>query len=267
MTVIAPSPVEIALAALIGLLIGSFLNVVIFRGPRLWGLTDGPPLGGLEAPRSYCPSCRQPIVWTGLIPVASFILQRGKCAACEAPISARYPVVELLGGAVAVAALLAFGVAPTALAAACFGWALIALAFIDAETGYLPDAITLPLGLAGLSANAFSLFVPLKDAAIGAAIAYASFRLIDLAYKKLRGREGLGGGDAKLLAAIGAWGGWASLPLVVGTAAVATLAFVAYREIRSGGERQSEAEIPFGPGLCAAGFIGFIGARLVFGGL
>lgn len=236
-----------------GLAIGSFLNVVIHRGPTMWSLVDGEPRGDLVSPRSYCPACRTPIPSWRLVPVVSFLVQRGRCAACGAPISPRYPAVELLGGLVPVAALAAFGPTSSALAASAFGFALIALAFIDLETGYLPDAITLPLVACGLVANGFGLFVAPADAAIGAAAGYLALRAVAFAFEGLRGKEGLGRGDAKLLAAIGAWAGWQVLPFVVFAAAAATLAGFGVARL-AGRKAGLEEAIPFGPGLCAAGF-------------
>jgi leader peptidase (prepilin peptidase)/N-methyltransferase len=234
----------------VGLTVGSFLNVVIHRGPVLWGLVDGPTRGDLVAPRSYCPSCKTPLRIANLIPVLSYFAQRGRCARCDARISARYPIVETFGAASAVLAVLMFGWTPAALAAAIFAFALIPLAVIDLETGYLPDAITLPLIGAGLAANAAELFTPLRDAVIGAAAGFTAFWAIGVIYERLRKRDGLGLGDAKLLAAIGAWTGWAHLPIVILIAALGTLGVIAVRQ----GMKADDA-IPFGPGLCAAGFL------------
>jgi leader peptidase (prepilin peptidase)/N-methyltransferase len=244
-------------AALLGLIGGSFLNVVIFRGPSIWGLVDGATRGTLAAPGSYCPACRAAIPAHRLIPLVSYFLQRGRCAECGAAISPRYPAVEALGAIVALSSLAAFGATWAALAAAFFGFALIALAFIDLESGYLPDAITLPLIVAGLAANGLNLFTPFREAAIGAAAGYLAFRAIGVAFEKLRGKEGLGQGDAKLLAAIGAWGGWTVLPFVVLAGAVVTLAAVIAQRLR-GKQAPMDEPIPFGPGLCAAGFIALL---------
>ncbi|MCB2114376.1 MAG: prepilin peptidase [Parvularculaceae bacterium] len=237
----------------VGLFIGSFLNVVIYRGPRLWDLVAGEARGSLAGPRSYCPACKKPIPFGGLIPLLSYIVLRGRCGACAAPISFRYPVVEALGAACALASLAAFGPTPAALAAAIFGWALIALAAIDLETGYLPDAITIPLITLGLVVNAFALFAAPADALIGAAAGFVTFWAIGRAFEKLRGKEGLGLGDAKLLAAAGAWGGWIILPFVVFVGAAATL--LAIGLARTFGKRAAlDQPVPFGPGLCAAAF-------------
>ena len=241
----------------LGLLIGSFINVVIHRGPRHWGLIDGEPKGGLAAPRSYCPACKAPIPWTGLLPIISFVAQRGRCRSCGAKIALRYPIVEALGGTVALASVAILGVTWMALGAAIFGWALLALAFIDLETGFLPDAITLPLIACGLLGGGFNFIVPLGDSLIGAGVGYAAFRAIGVAYQSMRGRDGLGQGDAKLLAAIGAWGGWMILPSVVLIGAVATLGAVLIAKA-FGRARSMNDPIPFGPGLCAAGFISLL---------
>lgn len=262
MTVITAAGVFwLTMAGAIGLLIGSFLNVVIYRGPRLWGLVDGDPRGNLAAPGSYCPACRQPIAWTGLVPILSYIAQRGQCRSCSAKIALRYPIVEALGGAVALASVAVFGAGWPALGAAAFGWALLALAFIDLETGYLPDAITLPLIGAGVLAGAFHLIVRFSDCLIGAVAGYLAFRLVGAAYHKFRGRDGLGQGDAKLLSVIGAWGGWMILPAVVLSGALITLAAIGASALR--GEKASMVKpVAFGPGLCAAGFLCVLGGRL-----
>lgn len=259
-------PGVILSAGAVGLLVGSFLNVVIFRGPRLWGLIDGEERGSLAAPRSYCPACRATIPASRLIPLVSYVLQKGRCAACGAAISPRYPLVEALGAVAAVSAVAAFGLSFATLAAAAFGWALIALAFIDLETGYLPDAITLPLIGLGLVVNGVDLFTPLSDAIIGVAAGFGAFWAIARSFEALRGKEGLGLGDAKLLAAIGAWGGWMLLPGVVLVGAVATLLAIGASKL-AGGRTPMDQPVPFGPGLCAAGFIALLAAPTLLSGL
>jgi leader peptidase (prepilin peptidase)/N-methyltransferase len=251
-----PSPLPLLLGSLAGLVAGSFLNVVIHRGPSMWGLVDGEKRGDFAAPRSYCPRCGATLGPADLVPIVSYLLLKGRCRRCRAPIPWRYPAVEALGGLVAAASLLAFGIGWPALFAAAFGMALVALAFIDLETGYLPDALTLPLAAAGLAANAFGLFATFADAAIGTAAGYLAFRAVGLLFEKIRGEEGLGEGDAKLLAAIGAWGGWAALPFVVFAAAAATLAVALAR-------RKPAGPIAFGPGLCAAGFVALLASAAV----
>lgn len=247
----------------LGLLAGSFLNVVIHRGPAMWGLSDDDrgARGTLAAPRSYCPACRSQIAIADLVPVASYFALRGKCRTCGGGISLRYPAVELAGAAAAMAALAAFGATWTALFAAAFLLALIALAAIDFETGYLPDAITLPLIALGLAANATGRFVSLSDALVGAAAGYAIFQAIAWAYYRMRGREGLGGGDAKLLAAIGAWGGWVLLAPTVFIASVAALAVVGAAGL-AGQRFAGGTEIRFGPALCGGGAAMFLALGL-----
>lgn len=256
----------LAAAFALGLVAGSFLNVVIYRGPRLWGLIDGELRGDLALPRSYCPACKAQIHWTGLIPLVSFFAQRGKCRSCGATIALRYPIVEALGGAVALTSLAVLGPSWAGLTVAIFGWALVALAFIDLETGYLPNAITLPLIAAGLIANASGLFIPLADAVIGAAAGYIVFRVIGALYQSMRDRDGLGQGDAKLLAAIGAWGGWMILPLVVFIGATVTLVVIGVSRLR-GNAAPMDQPLPFGPGLCAAGFIALLLAPKILNAL
>lgn len=232
-----------------GLLIGSFLNVVIHRGPRIWGLvTDENRIGNIAHPRSYCPSCRTPLNPKNLIPIVSYVAQHGRCTFCRAKINPRYWLVEALGAVSVGLAIWAFNLSGTAMVAAIFGWFLIALAAIDFETGYLPDALTFPLIAGGLCVNVVGTLVPLTDSVFGAVLGYSVFRLIGYFFQRLRGREGLGQGDAKLIAAAGAWLGWQSLPSVILIGSVSTLVAV----VAKSGLKQpaSDLEIPFGPGLC-----------------
>jgi len=244
------------LAALVGLIIGSFLNVVIHRGPALWRLTDidedARPSGNLATPRSYCPSCHTQIPVSGLIPIASYFMLGGKCGSCQAPISARYPIVEMLGALAALAAVLAFGLTWAALFAAVFFWTLIALGAIDWETGFLPDMLTLPLIALGLIVNAVGMITHISDAMIGAAAGYGAFRLIAYVFEKLRGIEGLGQGDAKLLCAIGAWLGWQALATTVFAAAMLGLIGV-FIAMLAGKAIAKDSPLPFGPALAVAG--------------
>ncbi len=231
----------------------------------MWGLVgdDRRARGDLIAPRSYCPSCKTPIERAHLAPLLGYLLTRGRCASCGARIALRYPLVELLGAGAALGACLLFGFTLSALFAAVFFWCLIALAVIDLETGYLPDAIVLPLIAAGLIANAGDRYVLFFDAAVGAAAGYLVFALIRLAYATVRGREGLGLGDAKLLAAIGAWAGWQGLPAAVFVAAAGSLAVILV--MRLGGRRFDAGDaLPFGPGLCFGGAAVLAAGRLDF---
>jgi leader peptidase (prepilin peptidase)/N-methyltransferase len=233
-----------ALAA--GLCVGSFLNVVIHRLPRMmeraWradcaelaaGETQGVPGQALPpeepynliVPRSCCPGCGRSIRAIENVPLASWLVLRGKCAGCGQRISARYPLVELLGGLGAAWSAWHFGFGAAALGGALFIWCTIALAFIDHATGYLPDDITLPLMWSGLLLNAFGTFVPLFDAVIGAATGYLSLWSIYWLYRLLTGKEGMGYGDFKMSAAIGAFFGWKLLPLVILVSSVVGLAF------------------------------------------
>lgn len=213
---------------------------------------DGPPRGSLLLPRSYCPHCRTPIARAHLAPLFGYLALRGRCASCAAKISVRYPIVECAGAGAAVVAVLAFGATASGLFAAIFFWSLIALALIDLETGFLPDAIVLPLAVVGVIANAGGRFASLHESLIGAFAGFIALAAIGAAYRKLRGRDGLGLGDAKLLAAIGAWCGWTALAPSVFLGALATLVGVAMVRLQ-GRKINGATAVPFGPGLCFGG--------------
>ena len=218
----------IALSALGGLMVGSFLNVVIHRLPRMmeraW-LRECEELQGKEAapaerynlvaPRSACPHCRHPIAAWQNIPVLSYLLLRGKCGNCRTPIGLRYPLVELFSGLMAAIIAWRFGFSGMALAAAAFTFALIALACIDFDTQLLPDSITLPLLWLGLLFNFSHGFTDLHAAVAGAVAGYLCLWSVYWLFKLATGKEGMGYGDFKLLAAIGAWFGWQLLPAVI----------------------------------------------------
>ena len=251
---------------LVGLCIGSFLNVVIHRLPRMmerdWqaqcaeGRGETPPpteLLSLARPRSRCPHCGHPISALENIPVLSYLFLRGRCSACSARISPRYPLVEGLTGLISAFAVWHFGPTLTAAAALCLAWALIALTFIDFDTQLLPDSLTLPLLWLGLLFNLEGGLVPLSSAVIGAAAGYLSLWSVYWLFKLATGKEGMGYGDFKLLAALGAWLGWQMLPAIillsslVGAVVGVTLILLA--------NRGRDIPIPFGPYLAAAGLI------------
>ena len=253
-------------AAVLGLFVGSFLNVVIHRLPRMleheWALQaadirgeDAPEVEhiNLATPRSRCPHCGHPISALENIPLLSFLFLRGRCSHCQASIGGRYPVVEALSGVLSAYAAWHFGFTPAAAGALIFIWSMIALAFIDLDTHLLPDNITLPLLWAGLIFNLTHTYTDLASAVIGAAAGYLVLWSVFWLFKLVTGKEGMGYGDFKLLAAIGAWLGWQHLPLtlllssLVG--AIVGIALVAFaRHNRS-------TPIPFGPYLAAAGLI------------
>jgi leader peptidase (prepilin peptidase)/N-methyltransferase len=256
--------VAIVVAAVVGLVVGSFLNVVIHRLPRMlerdWQaqcaelrgetLTQTAPYN-LVVPRSACPACNHPIGALENIPVVSWLALRGRCAACGTNISMRYPIVELLGAALAAVAIWHFGPGWEGIAAIGLLWTLTALAFIDADTQFLPDDLTVPLLWAGLVANLFGLFVPLAEAVIGAVAGYLTLWSVYWAYKLVRRREGMGHGDFKLLAALGAWLGWKMLPALVLLSSLAG-AIVGIGLIVLKG-RDKAQPLPFGPYLAIAG--------------
>ncbi len=252
----------LALAGLIGLVIGSFLNVLIFRGPAIWNLIDPQtPRGSLWGPRSQCPHCQTQIRSWHNIPVISYFLLRGKCADCNGSIPAHYPLVEGLGAIAAIFSVLVFGWSFAALGAAVYLWILIALGFIDYQTGYLPDMLTLPLIALGLITSWFGFYVPFIIGLVGAVIGFLTFWLIALYYRRLRGKEGMGLGDAKLLSALGAWCGSLGLAPIVLIASVSALAWVGVTAIK-GKSIAADTPIRFGPALAMAGIIVFIGQNL-----
>jgi leader peptidase (prepilin peptidase)/N-methyltransferase len=211
------------------------------------------PVFNLIVPRSRCPSCATPITAGQNIPLLSYALQRGKCRACGWKIPLRYPAIELLTALLSVVVIAHLGITVAGAAGLGFTYALIAAAFIDLDTMYLPDSITLPLLWAGLAANLAGTFVPLSSAVIGAMAGYLSLWSIYWVFKLLTGKEGMGYGDFKLLAVLGAWMGWTIVPgaillsSVVGAVVGVTLIVV------RGHERQ--IPIPFGPYIAAAGWL------------
>jgi len=267
--------VATAIALVVGLCVGSFLNVVIHRLPKMlergWqaqcaelrGETPAPePAYNLVVPGSACPACGAPITALQNIPVVSWLMLGGKCASCKAPISARYPIVEILGGLLAAYAIWRFGPTTRGIAASVLLWALLALTMIDIDTQLLPDDLTLPLLWAGLIVNLGGLFAPLRDAVIGAVAGYLSLWTIYWLFKLIRGKEGMGHGDFKLLGALGAWLGWQVLPVIVllssVVGAVIGITLIVFRG------RDNQLPLAFGPYLAIAGAIAlFFGGPLV----
>jgi leader peptidase (prepilin peptidase) / N-methyltransferase len=262
--------------ALLGLLIGSFLNVVIFRVPVMMdqalryecaALNDPnaplPPAFNLVTPRSRCPACKAPVTALQNVPVLSWLLLGRKCASCKTPISARYPAVELATGLLSGFVAWHFGFGFVAFAALLFTWFLIALTMIDFDTQFLPDQLTYPLLWLGLLA---SLWHPVwadgaspvtpRDSIIGAACGYLSLWSIYWAFKLLTGKEGMGYGDFKLFAALGAWLGWQMLlPIILLASAVGAL-FGIVIMIRQ--RRGKDTPMAFGPFLAIAGWLAMI---------
>ena len=255
-------------ALVVGLCIGSFLNVVIHRLPRMlereWRaecaeLAGQPvpeqPHYSLVTPRSACPSCGHKITALENVPIVSWLALRGKCSACKAKISAKYPLVEALAGLGAAYAAWRFGATATTLGAVLFIWFTIALAFIDHETGLLPDSLTLPLVWVGLLVNMAAAFVPLTDAVTGAVAGYLALWLVYWGFKLLTGKEGMGYGDFKMNAAVGAFLGWKMLPLVILLSSVVGLAFGALQMFAARGKWDAGFRFHFGPYLALAGII------------
>jgi leader peptidase (prepilin peptidase)/N-methyltransferase len=253
-------------AAVLGLAVGSFLNVVIHRLPKMmeneWALqcaelrNEEPPEQArynLAVPRSACPHCGHQITAAENIPVVSWLALRGKCSACKAPISPRYPLVEAANALLWVACVVHFGPSVPAVGAMFFTSCLLVLALIDFDTTLLPDDITLPLLWAGLLLNLPGIYTGLGSAVVGAMAGYLSLWSVYWGFKLLTGKEGMGYGDFKLLAAMGAWLGWKMLPLLILLSSfVGALIGIALMILA---KRGKDIPMPFGPYLAAAGVI------------
>ncbi|MFN9029499.1 MAG: prepilin peptidase [Betaproteobacteria bacterium] len=253
-------------ATFVGLVVGSFLNVVIHRLPKMmeteWRAQcaelEGREVGeqgvyNLWVPNSHCPECKAALRVVDNIPVLSYFMLRGKCARCSVRISPRYPIVEALSALLSALVAWHFGFGWAGALALLFTWTLIALTFIDADTTLLPDSLTLPLLWVGLLANVYGVFVPLQDAVVGAAAGYLILWSIYWLFKLATGKEGMGYGDFKLLAALGAWLGWKMLlPIVLMSSVVGAVVGAVLMLLA---RRGRDIPIPFGPYLAAAGFI------------
>ena len=267
------------LLGVVGLLVGSFLNVVIHRLPKMmeqqWAAecadyvasqaptgnppapADAPARFNLWTPRSRCPSCGHPVQWYENIPVLSYLALRGRCSDCKTRISLRYPMVELLNAGLFFFCAQRWGLTPTGLAWCGFSATLVALAFIDWDTTLLPDDLTLPLLWAGLLASALQwTSLALFSSVMGAVAGYLSLWLVYWAFKLATGKEGMGYGDFKLFAALGAWFGWQALvPLILMASVVGAVVGIALKlasSLREGGY------VPFGPFLVGAGLIALV---------
>ncbi|MGB0467814.1 MAG: prepilin peptidase [Pontibacterium sp.] len=265
----------ISLAFIFALLIGSFLNVVIYRLPiimeREWQAqfddinetaaqeTQKPETFNLAVPASACPNCGHKIRWYENLPLISYLLQGGKCNGCKTAISLRYPVVELLTASLSAYLVYLYGPNEISLAIILFTWALICLTLIDYDTQLLPDAITLPLLWLGLLVNSFGMFTSLESAVAGAMLGYLSLWSVFWLFKLVTGKEGMGYGDFKLLAALGAWAGAEQLPVIILfsslVGAVVGILLIIFKR------HDSQKPIPFGPYLAVAGWIALIWGR------
>jgi len=262
--------VYLACLFVIGLAVGSFLNVVIYRLPvmmqREWKsdclefLEQAPPADeevfNLSRPRSRCGHCGHQISALENIPVISYLVLGGKCASCKTPISIQYPLVELFTGCLSLVIGWQFGVSAAAAAALILTWCLIAASGIDIGHKLLPDSITLPLLWLGILLSFFDVFVSLEDSVIGAMAGYLSLWSVFILFKLVTGKEGMGHGDFKLLAALGAWAGWKMLFVIVLTSslvgAIVGISMILLKMNERG------AQIPFGPYLAAAGWIALL---------
>ncbi|MGO1616897.1 MAG: prepilin peptidase [Oceanisphaera sp.] len=251
---------------LFGLLVGSFLNVVIYRLPvmlkRQWqqecaefsgnSMPEQPPFN-LNTPRSRCQSCQQPLNVRNNIPLLSWLLLGGRCRYCKAAISKRYPAIEFITALLSALAVWRFGASPQLIAALLLSWTLLCMTMIDIDHLLLPDNLTLPLLWVGLLININSLFIALPDAVIGAAVGYGILWSLYWLFKLATGKEGMGYGDFKLLAALGAWFGWqALLPIIL----ISSISGLLLALILMANKRLStELAMPFGPALALGGWV------------
>jgi len=263
-------PAFVLCALLLGLLIGSFLNVVIYRLPKMmqhdWRIQareilelPTEPAGktfNLILPNSSCPHCCHEIKAWENIPVVSYLALRGKCSGCKAPISMRYPLVELACGLLSAYVAWHFGFTWQTAGMLVLTWGLLAMSLIDADHQLLPDALVLPLLWLGLIANHFGLYTSLEHALWGAVAGYLSLWSVYWLFKLVTGKEGMGHGDFKLLAMLGAWGGWQVLPLtILLSSLVGTILGVIMLRLRNA---ETSTPIPFGPYLAIAGWIALL---------
>lgn len=264
------TPVLIFCVALLGLCVGSFLNVVAFRLPKIMEqefrrdaraflqLPERPERVPytLSSPPSTCPACGVRIRPWHNLPAVGWLILRGRCAACSKRISIEYPVVELVTAILSVACVWRFGYSPQLLAALVLTWALIALTVIDLHTMYLPDSITLPLLWLGLLLSLQRVFADPTSAILGAALGYLLLWSLFWSFKLLTGKEGMGYGDFKLLAALGAWMGWQTLPQILVLSAVVGAAVGL--SLMAARRAEWSSKIPFGPYIAGAGWIALI---------
>ncbi len=262
-----PFELIVTISVILGLLVGSFLNVVIHRLPKMlehsWKSdccellalknNDTPNVYNLIFPSSHCPNCNHKIRSWENIPVISYLFLKGKCSECTNKISARYPIVEAVTGILSGLVIFQFGATPEGGLLLIMLWALIALTMIDIDTQLLPDNITLPLLWLGIIANSFEIFTSLENSIYGAIAGYLSLWSVFWAFKIITKKEGMGYGDFKLLAAFGAWLGWQMLPLIIILSSFVG-AFIGIAGILILG-RDKNIPIPFGPYLAIAGLI------------
>lgn len=259
----------IASIFILGLLVGSFLNVVIHRLPlmmqREWSQqchdligSDTPEMDGLtlSKPRSRCPHCGHAITALENIPVISYLVLKGRCKECKAPISKRYPLIELFTAVISAVVAWHFGFGVAVVSALLLSWALLALTFIDVDHQLLPDSITLPLLWLGLIFNLFGTFTDINSAVVGAIAGYLALWLVYHGFRLATGKEGMGYGDFKLLAALGAWMGWQALPMIILLSSlVGALVGISLILLK---QQHRDIPIPFGPYLAAAGWLALI---------
>lgn len=271
MLLILETSTLVILFVLLGLLVGSFLNVVIYRLPVMmeieWkeairqGSENSEPAVTIEKfnlafPASRCKHCSHRIRWYENIPVISWLVLKGRCSQCESAISARYPLIEALSAVLCGVIAWKFGLTVAGISLMVLTWALIALTFIDIDHQLLPDSITLPLLWLGLLLNSFEVFTTLESAVWGAALGYLALWSVYWAFKLVTGKEGMGYGDFKLLAALGAWGGAISLPMIILFSSVAGVVLAGVLILLR--KHHAANPLPFGPYLAIAGWFAIL---------
>lgn len=270
--------INVVYGLVFGLLVGSFLNVVIYRLPNMlfanWlnecrdflgqrgsdaekavliKENTAPVIFNLAYPRSHCPKCKNPVKAWQNIPLVSYLILKGRCGHCQTHISLRYPIIELVTGVITAFVIYSLGATPAGYLAVALTWSLIVLTMIDIDHQLLPDNITLPLMWLGLIANSFSVFTDINSAVLGAVFGYLSLWSVYWGFKLITGKEGMGFGDFKLLAALGAWMGWQMLPLIILlSSVVGAVIGISMMIIKN---RDKNKTIPFGPYLAIAGWI------------
>jgi len=249
-------PLFLVCIGILSLTVGSFLNVVVARLPHTYSHNANPATPALWHPRSQCPNCQHPIQALDNIPLLSFFWLRGHCRHCRSPISIQYPLTELLTSLLSLLVAIHFGVSIQTGFALTLLWALIALSFIDFKHFILPDSITLPFMGFGILINFFDVFCSLQDSMLGSLLGYSTLWLVYKTHKAITGKEGMGYGDFKLLAMLGAWLGWQDIPLIIlfssAIGSCAGLGLILFQK------QDRHTPIPFGPYLALAGFIALL---------
>ncbi len=260
MTTLSPTTL-ILLAGLFGLLFGSFISMLSWRLPRLMECSFSEQLKQISISRSACPACHKPLNWIQLFPVFSWLASKGKCKHCQAKISARYPLIEITTALLTSLIVWQFGLTTEGILAIIFTYILITLSIIDIEHHLILDNLTLPLLWLGLIANSQLIFTTPENAIYGAVLGYLILWIVFQSFKALTGKEGMGYGDFKLLAALGAWFGVEAIPQIILIASLASIVWTILWALLKG--KSLRVEIPFGPYLALGGMVSLIAGQVI----